>query len=185
MLKIDTEKYKKKHPVLTRIVRTLNYYFLLFVRKEDPPPQIAHGFAIGIFVGFLPIIPFQALFSVILCTIFKSNRLAGILGSTTITNPILAVPVFYAQHFLGRIFILHDFSYENFKNLFSHLSLSSMNTAGKDILILFEMVSIGGIITGIIFYPIAYYLALNAVTKRRERIAALKKARKNLRKKSE
>lgn len=184
-MKIDTEKYKKKHPALTRIARTLNYYFLLFVRKEDPPPQIAHGFAIGIFVGFLPIIPFQALFAVILCTIFKSNRLAGILGSTTITNPILAVPVFYAQHFLGRIFILHDFSYENFKNLFSHLSLSSINTAGKDILILFEMVTIGGIITGIIFYPIAYYLALNAVTRRRERIAALKKARKNLRKKAD
>ena len=184
-MKIDTEKYKIKHPVLTRIVRSLNYYFLLFVRKEDPPQKIAHGFAIGIFVGYLPIIPFQALLSVILCTIFKSNRLAGIIGSTTITNPIMAVPVFYVQHFLGRIFILHDFSYDNFKSIFSHVSLSSINTAGKDILILFEMVSIGGIIVGIISYPIAYYLALNAVTKRRERIAALKKARKNLRKKSE
>ena len=168
---------------MTRIIRMLNYYFLLFVRKEDPPKQIAHGFAIGIFIGFLPIIPFQALLSVIVCTIFKSNKLAGIVGSTTITNPIMAVPVFYAQHFLGRIFILHDFSYENFKNIFSHLSVSSLNTAGRDILILFEMVSIGGIITGIVFYPIAYYLALNAVTKRRIKLAALKKARKNQRKK--
>lgn len=159
---------------MTRIFRMIKYYFLMFARKEDPPKKIAHGFAIGIFVGFLPIIPFQALVSIIICTIFKANKLAGVLGSTTITNAIMAIPVFYLQHFLGRIFILHDFSYENFKNLFTQLNMSSLHTAGKDILIMFEMVTIGGIIVGIISYPIVYYLTFNYIVKRRKKIASMK-----------
>ena len=158
------------------------YYFLMFVRKEDSPGKIAHGFAIGIFIGYLPIIPLQALVSIIFCTIFKANKLAGVLGSTTITNAVMAIPVFYVQHFLGRIFILHDFSYDNFKNLFTQLNMSNINSAGKEILIMFEMVTIGGIIVGIISYPIAYYLTFNFIVKRRKKIA-LAKPKKDPRKK--
>ncbi|HQO09185.1 MAG TPA: DUF2062 domain-containing protein [Clostridiales bacterium] len=177
-MKKTENKYVKKHPFLTKILRMAKYYFLMFVRKEDSPSKIAHGFAIGIFVGFLPIIPFQALFSLLLCSIFKVNKLAGVLGSTTITNAVMAIPVFYAQHFLGRIFILHDFSYDRFKLLFTQLNVSNIHYAGKDILIMFEMVTIGGIIVGIIFYPLAYYVVFRYITKRRERIRLLKKLKK-------
>ncbi|MCG2761511.1 MAG: DUF2062 domain-containing protein [Candidatus Delongbacteria bacterium] len=179
-MKIDTEKYKKKHPLITRLLRAVKYYFLLFVRKEDSPQNIAHGLAMGVFVGFLPIIPFQTLIILLVCTIFKTNKLAGVIGSTTLTNPITAMPVFYAQHFLGRIFILHEFSYEKFKNLFVHISVSNFNEVGKEILILFEMVTIGGIIVGVIFYPFIYYITLNSVIKRRERISHTKKKKRSL-----
>jgi len=173
-LKINSNKYIKKHPVLTRIARSIKYYFLLFVRKEDSPQSIAHGLSIGIFVGWFPIIPLQALIAITFCTIFKANKIAGIIGTNIFTSAITAVPVFYAQHFLGRIFILHDFSYTKFKELFSHISIDRFDEIGKEILILFEMVTIGGLIVGIIFYPISYYLTYNAIVKRRQKLLSKK-----------
>ncbi|MFO7809818.1 MAG: DUF2062 domain-containing protein [Candidatus Delongbacteria bacterium] len=165
-----SESYRKRHQLYTRILRIIKYYFLLFVRKEDSPENIAHGFAIGIFIGFLPVIPFQTLFTLLICTIFKTNKLAGVIGSTAITNPFSAMPVFYAQHFLGRIFILNDFSYERFNQLFIHFSLSNINEVGKDIITMFKMVSIGGIILGIILYPVMYYISKTYIIKFRTRI---------------
>lgn len=171
---IDTEKYINKHPLLTRIFRVIKYYFLLFVRKEDTPQSIAHGLATGIFIGFLPIIPFQTVVTIFFCFLFKSNKVAGIIGSTLITNPVTAMPVFYFQHFLGRIFILHDFSYDKFKNLFIHISLSNFNEFGHELLILFEMTAIGGLILGIIFYPVVFFLTNRSVIRHRKLIAKKK-----------
>lgn len=176
-MKIDTDKYRNKHPLLTRIFRAVKYYFLLFVRKEDTSQSIAHGLATGIFIGFLPIIPFQTVVTIFFCFLFRSNKVAGIIGSTLITNPVTAMPVFYFQHFLGRIFILHDFSYDKFKNLFIHISLSNFNEFGHELLILFEMMTIGGVIQGIIFYPAVYFIANKSVIRHRELIAE-KKAKK-------
>ncbi len=173
-MKIDTEKYSNKHPFLTRIFRGLKYYFLLFVRKEDTSQSIAHGLATGIFIGFLPIIPFQTVVTIFFCFLLRSNKVAGIIGSTLITNPVTAMPVFYFQHFLGRIFILHDFSYDKFKNLFAHISLSNFNEFGHELLILFEMTTIGGVILGIIFYPAVYFIANKSVIRHRQLIAKKK-----------
>ncbi|MBN2856936.1 MAG: DUF2062 domain-containing protein [Candidatus Delongbacteria bacterium] len=169
-MKTGIVKYKKNHPVLTRLMRTVKYFVLLFVRKEDSPENIAHGLAMGIFVGFLPIIPLQTVFILLLCTIFKTNKLAGVIGSTALTNPFSAMPVFYAQHFLGRIFILHEFSYDKFKHLFFHFSISEINEVGKEILIMIKMVSIGGVILGVLFYPFAYYFTKNYIIKLRKKI---------------
>jgi uncharacterized protein (DUF2062 family) len=151
-------------------MRTVKYFVLLFVRKEDSPENIAHGLAMGIFVGFLPIIPFQTVFILLLCTIFKTNKLAGVIGSTVLTNPLSAMPVFYAQHFLGRIFILHDFSYDKFKHLFFHFSISEVNEVGREILIMAKMVSIGGLILGVLFYPFVYYSTKNYIVRFRKKI---------------
>ena len=161
-------------------MRTVKYFVLLFVRKEDSPENIAHGLAMGIFVGFLPIIPFQTVFILLICTIFKTNKLAGVIGSTALTNPFSAIPVFYAQHFLGRIFLLHEFSYEKFKHLFFHFSISEINEVGKEILIMIKMVSIGGVFMGIIFYPAVYYLTKNYIIKFRTKIMERKLKKKLL-----
>jgi len=174
-LKIDAEKYRKKHPLQTRFFRAVKYYFLLFVRKEDSSQSIAHGLAIGIFIGFLPIIPFQTVISILVCSMFKANKLSGVIGSTLITNPVTAIPVFYFQHFLGRIFILHDFSYEKFKDLFVHISITNFNAFGHELLILFEMTAIGGVIIGILFYPVVYIIAVRAVNRHREKLAEKKR----------
>ncbi len=180
-MKIDTEKYRNKHPFLTRIFRGAKYYLLLFVRKEDTAESIAHGLAIGIFIGFLPIIPLQTVVTILVCSLFKTNKLAGIIGSTLITNPVTAMPVFYFQHFIGRIFILHDFSYSRFKGLFIHLSLSNINDFGKELLILFEMVTIGGIFLGIIFYPIVYLVTVKSVIRHREKLLLKRQNTKKMR----
>jgi uncharacterized protein len=176
-MKIDAEKYRKKYPLITRLFRMIKFYFLLFVRKEDSPEKIAHGLAIGVFVGFMPIIPLQSVTTLLLCAIFKTNKLAGVIGSTALTNPITALPVFYAQHFLGRIFILKEFSYDKFVDLFKHISVHNLNEIGSDIVTLFNMVTIGGMIVGVFFYPFVYYITKRSIIRRRERIRLGKKKR--------
>ena len=165
--------------------RTAKYYFLLFVRKEDSPERIAHGFAMGIFIGFIPIIPFQTISIIMICTFFKTNKLAGILGSTAITNPLLAMPVFYGQHFLGRIVIPKDFSYSSFLRLFTEFSFANINEIGSELLTLFKMVLFGGVIAGIITYPVFYYLVKSYIIRFREKALArrLKKRLKEAEKK--
>ena len=148
----------------------LKYYFLLMVRKEDPPERIAHGLAMGIFIGFLPIIPLQTLTIIVLCTFFKTNKLAGIIGTNIFTNPFNAIATFYGVHFLGRIFILHDFTYETFKNLFTQISVQNIAEFGKELLTLFTMVTIGGVIMGIISYPIIYFLSYKYIVRKRKKI---------------
>ena len=163
-------QHKKDHPYLKKMYRMLKYYFLLMVRKEDPPERIAHGLAMGIFIGFLPIIPLQTVTILVLCTFFKTNKLAGIIGTNIFTNPFNALATFYGVHFLGRIFILHDFTYAAFKNLFTQISVHNIAVFGKDLLTLFYMVTIGGVIMGIITYPIIYFLTYKYIVKKRKKI---------------
>ncbi len=126
----------------------------------------------GIFIGFIPIIPFQTVSIIMVCTFFKTNKLAGILGSTTITNPLLAMPVFYAQHFLGRIVIPREFSYTAFMRLFTQFSFANINEIGSDLLTLFKMVLFGGIIVGVFTYPAVYYITKSYIIRFREKALA-------------
>lgn len=144
-------------------------------RKEDPPERIAHGLAMGIFIGFLPIIPLQTVTILVLCTFFKTNKLAGIVGTNVFTNPFNALATYYGVHFIGRIFILHDFTYETFKNLFVKISINNITEFGKELLTLFTMVTIGGVIMGIITYPVVYFLTYKYIVNKREKIKHRKK----------
>ena len=48
----------------------------------DSPHSIALGFALGTFLGFLPLFGIKTLLSIALAWIFRSNRIAAIIGVT-------------------------------------------------------------------------------------------------------
>jgi uncharacterized protein (DUF2062 family) len=92
-------------------------FYERFISLKGEPREIAAGFAIGVFVGVTPTIPFHTAIIVMICLLFRKNITAACLGSWIISNP-LTVPLFYlSQYELGRIllgvercqFILNDY----------------------------------------------------------------------------
>ncbi|MBN1969024.1 MAG: DUF2062 domain-containing protein [Candidatus Delongbacteria bacterium] len=136
------------------------------MRKEDTPENIAHGMAQGIFVGFLPIIPLQAVVALLVCTIMKSNKFTGVIGTNIFTSFLTAIPVFYLEHFIGKLVIDVDVNYEKFKSLILDFSMADIASFGWS---LWLAITFGGIILGILFYFPVYALTKQSVIKFRNR----------------
>jgi len=157
---------RKEYSMLQKFYRFLKYHTLLILRKHDTPENIAHGMAIGIAVGFLPVIPFQALIALFFCAIFKKNKYAGVIGTNIFTNAILAIPVFYLIHFVGKIFIPVDISYQSLKAKFTNFSMSGIADFGLD---LYLSIFIGGLVLAVIFYWPTYHLTKTMIIQHRHK----------------
>lgn len=62
--------------------------------------QIGMGVAIGFFVGWLPIMGIQMAVAVVICAIFKANKLVP-LFPIWLTNPVTAVPIYSFNYWVG------------------------------------------------------------------------------------
>ncbi len=62
--------------------------------------QIGMGVAIGFFVGWLPIIGIQMAVAVVVCSIFKANKLVPIFP-IWLTNPVTMVPIYSFNYWVG------------------------------------------------------------------------------------
>lgn len=61
---------------------------------DDTPHRIALGVAIGLFVTWTPTIGFQMALTVLLCAIFRANKLVGV-PFVWISNPLTIIPIYY------------------------------------------------------------------------------------------
>jgi len=102
-----TSKTKRKsahgryHTRIERMKRKSRLFWLRLIRDKHQPEKVAAGFAIGMFVAITPTIPFQMVLSIFFATLFRVNRLVGIIA-VWITNPITAPFVYYFNYVLGR-----------------------------------------------------------------------------------
>src|SRR3546814_14828288 len=81
--------------------------------EKDP---VARGFAVGLFVNFLPI-PFQALWASLLCVYFKANLPIAV-GLSFINNPFTFIPINYFMYKVGTHILgepSQKFSFPSFK----------------------------------------------------------------------
>lgn len=120
-------KPKKRWPWYRPVIRNWRRYYLRqFPRKKklhgtlihrllgnrlfDPglwlPTRdtVAWGMAIGMFIGMMPFLGLQILFSILLCFAFRVNVTAAVLA-TFISNPFTAAPILYAQREVGLLVI--------------------------------------------------------------------------------
>ncbi len=92
-----------------------------FLSLKGEPRAIAMGFAIGVFIGVTPTIPFHTALIILIGLLFKHNLTAAYLGSWLISNPLTIPLLYFSQHELGRYLlgmthahlILTDCSLEN------------------------------------------------------------------------
>lgn len=73
-------------------------------RATGTAHQIAMGVAIGFFVGWLPIIGIQMAVAVVVCQIFRANKLVPIFP-IWLTNPVTMVPIYSFNYWVGWLVV--------------------------------------------------------------------------------
>jgi uncharacterized protein len=123
------------------------------VSINDKPDRIARGFALGSFVGMMPIPGFQLIVSLFMATILKINSKAACLGVFN-TNVFTGAFVFMFNFWIGQkiLGISPEFT---FPEKIGISFLKTILAAGSDV---FLCMLTGGIIIGTLSAIIGYYI---------------------------
>jgi hypothetical protein len=130
-------------------------------KLQGEPRYVAKGFALGSFIGMMPIPGFQMIVSLAIASIVKVHKTAAVIGVFN-TNIATGVFVFAFNYWLGTklLGISPNFVFPD------TVDMSFFNTilsAGSDVF--FSMV-VGGLVTGIISWLISYNLILYFLKKK-------------------
>ncbi len=147
----------------TKTKRFFLYHYLRLMRLRKSPHEIALGLALGIFVGFLPIVPFQSVTVLILALIFRGSKIAAFAG-TWISNPLNWVFFYYGLYLVGNLAL--PFRGVRFDP--EHLEMAELIEAGWKV---FGTMVVGGLILGIPGSVITYFLTKKIIVEYRKRRA--------------
>ena len=157
---------KSSRSYTERIKRCVSYMYLRIVRIRATPQQISRGLALGIFIGCLPIIPFQTIIIIPLAILFRASKLAGFIASF-ISNPINLIPFYMLLWYIGSFILPTTHTIVLDKN---HLRLIDIIHQGTTV---FSRMCLGGIILGIPLSLLVYYISLPIIRKYQENRARL------------
>ena len=120
-----------------------------FKKLRGNPHYVSLGMAIGIFVSLTPTLPFHTLIAVALAFILRGSKRASIIG-VWFCNPV-TLPLFYvADYKVGRLLISTTSTFD-----FRNQTASELIKVGLDI---FYAMMAGGVIIGLVFAVIAYFI---------------------------
>jgi uncharacterized protein (DUF2062 family) len=122
---------------------------------KDEPKLIAKGFALGSFIGMLPIPGFQLIVSLGMATLLKLNKKAACIAVFN-TNLITGAFVFSFNYWLGKKILGVNPSFIIGDKINYHF-ISTIFKAGSDVF--FSMLA-GGILTGLFASAIIYFVIL-------------------------
>lgn len=144
--------------------RFVKYWVLRLVRIQATPQNIASGLAVGVFVGLLPVVPFQTVIAVGLAFIVRGSKIAAALG-TWVSNPLNWIPVYLMFYYVGKTVM--PFEVPPFDA--SQLEMVQMLNLGWKF---FAVMMVGGLILGIPSSILTYFVTFRCVTLYRARRAA-------------
>lgn len=173
---------KKNRTSWQRLRRWSRYQYLRVMRINATPHSVAMGLAVGIFAGFLPIVPLQTALTIALCLPLRGNPVVGFMG-TWISNPFNWVPFYYFLFVVGRAIVPWDvppLELDQFGAMLKTFNVTEFMDFGKDLLASFKVMFIAGCVMGVPAAVLTYYLARDAVIRYRRR-RALRLLRKRTR----
>jgi uncharacterized protein len=141
--------------IIQRIRRSTRYGFLRVIRTKDSPHSTALGMGIGVFVGFLPIIPFQTVTALTLSFALRCGKVSAVIG-TLVSNP-LNIPILYFLYFKVGSFFIPVAGYR-----FDPRNIELISLIHKGWGVVMSMV-VGGLVFAIPGSILAYFLTLFAV----------------------
>lgn len=72
---------------------------------DDPPERTALAFAVGVFIGFSPLLGLHTILATLIAFLFRFNKVAIYLG-TYINNPVLTlVPIIFSSYAIGAFLL--------------------------------------------------------------------------------
>ena len=142
--------------------RMSRYYYLCILREPDSTHRLSMGVACGIFVGFLPIIPFQTVVVLVLAFLLRANKVVAWIA-TLISNPINLIPLYAMLYAVGRLFIDTKIRLVLEEEALGVRALLHRGTE------LYKVMVVGGLVLGIPA-AIASYFLTKFLTKRYRRL---------------
>ncbi|MBI5248479.1 MAG: DUF2062 domain-containing protein [Desulfomonile tiedjei] len=148
------------------------------VSSKNPPGFDARGVAFGLIIGFLAPIGTH-LIALGLLRVVSRFHLGIAFAFTFVTNPLNAIPVYYAYYYMGSL-ILGDpeiLEFERFRSLLSPLldrtyfweAASAFGTLGYEILLRW---AVSAVILSVVFGTLGYVITYRIQAKRCRRAAA-------------
>ncbi len=144
--------------------RTVRYYYLRFVRLRGEPSEIARGVGIGLFVGLTPTIPLHTVFILFLTLVSRSSKLAGLLASVVVSNPLTIPPTYYLSWRVGEGLTGTDISWATIKSVMELVlsdagfveRLTAVMQLGREALV---TLLLGGFVLALPFAVAGYFLS--------------------------
>lgn len=143
--------------------RWMRYWYLRLMRQNSSPKNLAAACALGMFIGAMPIIPFQSVVVIALAFVLRVNKLAAWLA-TCYSNAATMVPFYYFLFEVGKVVM----PFENVSFDPAKLEMVEMIHAGWQ---LFGIMFAGGLVFGIPATIITYFVSLFAIRRYRKRRA--------------
>ena len=168
---------KKNIPWYDLKSQFLNIWKKLIHLNADPH-DIAFGLALGILVGFLPIMGIQMVVAGLVCLPFRhANKPAAIAG-VWITNPLTVIPIYAFIYWIGTLFYPADHVVTPstiMAKMRAVLELEGFVTQTKGFLALgadiFLPMCIGGAVVGLIAMIPTYFITKKSIAVYRRRKA--------------
>jgi hypothetical protein len=133
---------------------------------KDEPKVIAKGFALGSFIGMLPIPGFQLFVSLGIATVLKLNKKAACIAVFN-TNLITGAFVFSFNYWLGKKLLGVNPSF-TIGDSINYQFITTVLHAGSDV---FLSLLAGGILTGLFTCALSYFVVMKILL---SRVQALK-----------
>ncbi len=99
-------------PMMSRFFE--NKYVQRILHINDTPEAIALGAAVGMFLGMTPTVGIQMVLMVIVGTVIRANRFAGV-AMVYVSNPFTVLPIYWMDYLVGSTLLgTHSLTYDGF-----------------------------------------------------------------------
>lgn len=154
-------------------IRLVKYYYIKFLRLRGDPKAIARGVAVGIFIGITPTIPLHTILILGFCVLFRASKVAGILSSIIVSNPLTFFIQYYLSWLVGTAIFPGLLSWQRLQEMMDVLSsasgydgfkasLSAISALGFDAII---VLVVGGTLLALPLTALSYYYSLKLFTR--------------------
>jgi len=146
-----------------RFNRQFRYIYLRVIRLRGHPHELALGMAFGIFIGMMPIIPFQTAFALALAIALKTSKITAAIG-TWISNPVTIYIIYKYCYKIGSFILGYDHNTKILAPVIEAIYNGEVLNSIIKILSAEGMVMaaflLGGIVLGVIFAVPSYFIFL-------------------------
>lgn len=142
-------------------------FVLHLLGKEDPPEKVAAAFALGVAIGFSPLVGGHTLIALGLALLLGLPKVDVVLG-TLVVNPWTMVPIYTLEHYIGRKLLRYSPTLTPklpWRKILQHDFWSTLRGRGWHD---FRAWSIGAVVLGGIAAAVTFYL-VRGVIRRYER----------------
>ena len=145
--------------------RIIKYFYIRFIRLQGDPEFLARGTALGVFIGITPTIPFHTVLALTISYIFRASRIAALLATVAVSNPITFFFQYYFSWRIGTWLTGSDLSWDRINAvleiLISHsgfkAGISALGSLGWSTI---TALVLGGCLLAAPFALISYFFSL-------------------------